>query len=489
MAADTELAFTPAYQLRKLIGEKRLSPVELTEACIRRIESLNPRLNAFLTIAADHALADAREAEHAVVRGDPLGPLHGIPISLKDLEPAKGIRCTRGSLVFRDWIADRDEIAVERLKKAGAIVVGKTNTPEFGRLGTTENRLGDDCRNPWNPAATSGGSSGGAAASVAAGMVPIAQGSDGGGSIRIPSSFCGVFGIKATQGRVPRRSQGVASWHPVNFSCVGPMTRNVRDAAIMLRVLAGPADDAENTTLRDVPPDYESIVFGDARASEDGPGTSMKGVRVAWCPEFGGAAVDPEIRQQVESSVQAFERMGATVEPVGVDLEIDWLWQTYYTITAVKTAFAFGALFEQRGDLLTDYVKGDVAWGRRTAIDRYHRALCELEQYRGSIAELFQRFDLLMSPTTAVAAFPCRKNPGLIGGKHVAARWGFYPFTFPFNMAGNPAANVPCGFTREGLPVGLQIVGRKGDEVSVLRASAAFETERPWAGRKPELSP
>lgn len=489
MSDGSELAFIPAHELRRLIGEKRLSPVELTEACIRRIESLNPRLNAFLTIAADHALADAREAEAAVVRGDPLGPLHGIPVSLKDLEPAKGIRCTRGSLVFRDWIADRDEIAVERLKRAGAIVVGKTNTPEFGRLGTTENRLGDDCRNPWDARATTGGSSGGAAASVAAGMVPIAQGSDGGGSIRIPSSFCGTFGIKATQGRVPRRSQGVASWHPVNFSCIGPMTRNVRDAAIVLRVLAGPADDAEHTTMRDAPPDYESAVFGDEGASGDRPAGSMKGVRIAWCPDFGGAVVDPEIRQQVESSVRAFERLGATVEPAAVDLKIDWLWQTYYTITAVKTAYAFGTLMEEKGELLTDYVKGDIAWGRRTAIDRYHRALCELEQYRNSIAELFQGFDLLMMPTTAVAAFTCRKNPGLIDGKHVAARWGFYPFTFPFNMAGNPAANVPCGFTSKGMPVGLQIVGRRGDEVSVLRASAAFEAERPWAGRKPELEP
>jgi Asp-tRNA(Asn)/Glu-tRNA(Gln) amidotransferase A subunit family amidase len=481
MGGDTDLTFRPAHELRGLIAGRQVSPVELVEASLRQIEAVNPRLNAFLTVAADQALAAAREAEAAVVRGDTLGPLHGVPVSIKDLEPAKGIRCTRGSLVFRDTIADRDEIAVGRLKRAGAIVVGKTNTPEFGRLGTTENRLGDDCRNPWDPALTTGGSSGGAAASVAGGMVPIAQGSDGGGSVRIPSSFCGIFGIKATQGRVPRRAQGLASWHPVNFSCIGPMTRSVRDAAVMLNVMAGPAGDAEHTTLPGAPPDFESALKFEG-------GNPLEGMRIALSPDFCGAGVGPEIRKQVEDAAAEMERLGAIVEPSEVDLAIDEVWQTYYTITAVKTAHAFGPMMDRSGDLLTDYVKADITAGRRTTTDRYHRALCELERVRACVGALFERYDLLVTPTTAVAAFPCRKNPGVIGGRHVNPRWGFYPFTFPFNMAGNPAANVPCGFTGDGKPVGLQLVGRRGDELSVLRASSALEAARPWADRRPGLA-
>jgi len=211
MTEERDLAFTPAYRLRELIAERKLSPVELTDLYLRRVEALNPRVNAFLTVTADEARAAARAAEDAVVRGEDLGPLHGIPTSIKDLVPTKGIRTTRGSLIYKDWVPYQDDLVVERMKGAGAIILGKTNTPEFGQSGTTENRLGDDCRNPWDPERTSGGSSGGAAASVAAGMNPIAQGSDGGGSIRIPSSFCGIYGIKGTQGRVPRRSGGLAS--------------------------------------------------------------------------------------------------------------------------------------------------------------------------------------------------------------------------------------------------------------------------------------
>ena len=481
MAGDADLTFKPAHELRALIAEKKLSPVDLVEGSLRRIEALNPRLNAFLTVAADQALAEGRAAEAAVLRGDALGPLHGIPISIKDLEPVKGIRWTRGSLVFKDTIADRDEIAVDRLRRAGAIVVGKTNTPEFGRLGTTENRLGDDCRNPWDPELTTGGSSGGAAASIAAGMVPIAQGGDAGGSVRIPSSFCGIFGIKATQGRVPHRSQGLASWHPVNFSCIGPMTRTVRYAAIMLNVIAGPADDAEHMTIPDLPPDFESALAA-------GPTKPLQEMRIALSPDFCGASVDPEVRGRIEDAAAEMGSLGAIVESAKFDLAIDDLWETFYTISAVRAAHAFGPLMDRSGELLTDYVKANVIAGRRTTADRYHMALCELERVRAEIAGLFDRFDLLVTPTTAVAAFPCRKNPGVVGQRHVNPRWGFYPFTFPLNMAGNPAASVPCGFTADGRPVGVQLVGRRNDELAVLRASAALEVARPWAGRTPGLA-
>lgn len=478
--SDAGLTFRPAFELRELIAARRVSPVELTEACLRRIEALNPHLNAFLTVAGTRAADEARQAEQSVMRGDNQVRLLGIPISIKDLEPVAGMPCTRGSLVFRDYVPDYDEIAVARLRAAGAIVVGKTNTPEFGRLGTTENRLGEDCRNPWNPDTTTGGSSGGAAASVAAGMVPIAQGSDGGGSIRIPSSFCGLVGIKATQGRIPRRGQGLLSWHPINFSSVGPMTRTVRDAALLLDLTAGPAPDAEPGTLPVAPSSYEAVVI-EASANPD----VLKGLRVAWTPDFGTAAVDPEVAAAVQASVEVLGRLGAQVVDAPIEINVDWLWQAYFTITAVKTSQSFGKLLDQKREQLTDYVIGDISLGRRVTADRYHRALCEIEQHRAAVEALFEHCDILATPTTSVTAFPHRKNPGVIGGKHVDRRWGFYPFTFPFNVSGHPAANVPCGFSKTGMPMGMQLVGRRGDEVTILKAAAAFEAVMPWSGYRP----
>ena len=254
---DRDLAFTPGYRQREMIASREISPVELTELYLRRIEELNPRLNAFLTVASEQAMEAARQAEQAVARGDDLGPLHGVAVSIKDLASTKGIRTTRGSLVYQDQVPDEDDIFVERLRQAGAIILGKTNTPEFGEGGgVTENRLGPNCNNPWNPQMTSGASSGGAGASVAAGLNPIAHGSDGAGSIRIPSAFCGIYGIMATQGRVPRRETGLMSWNPVDFSRDGPMTRTVRDAALFLNAVSGPHPRSKHGAMQEAPPGF-----------------------------------------------------------------------------------------------------------------------------------------------------------------------------------------------------------------------------------------
>src|SRR5712692_5145524 len=235
---NDESAFTPATELRRLIAAKAISPVELVELYLRRIERLDSRLHSYLTVVRDQALAAATAAEAAVMQGEELGALHGIPISIKDLELTQGIRSTSGSLAFRDRVPEQDSLVVERVRRAGAIILGKTNTPEFGLSATTRNRLGDDCRNPWDPDGTSGGSSGGAAAALAAGLCALATGTDGGGSIRIPASFCGVYGLKPTQGRVPRYPAAVP---PVanQLSQPGPIARTVADVALLLRVLAG----------------------------------------------------------------------------------------------------------------------------------------------------------------------------------------------------------------------------------------------------------
>lgn len=474
---DRELAFTPAYELAKLITQKKLSPVELTEACLRRIEALNPRLNAFLTVTADEAMEAARQAEEAVMRGESLGPLHGIPTSIKDLEPTKGIRTTKGSLAYKDWVPDQDELVVERIRSAGAIILGKTNTPEFGLSGITENRLGDDCRNPWNPERVSGGSSGGAAAAVASGMHPIAQGSDGGGSIRIPCAFCGIYGIKGTQGRVPRRRTDITNWHPVNFSQIGPMTRTVRDAAVFLQVMSGPHPEAEHGTIQEPPPDFTATL-----------GEGVKDLRMAWIPDLGSAPVDPEVKEKAERAAKAFQELGASIEPELFKFDIVDLRRTYMTLASTKAFLNYGQLLDDRADLLMPYVLESLEKGRNLTGPEYAMALAELEQYRAYLEDSFTKYDLLLTPTLAVPAFPCGQRPKVINGREVEERWGFTPFTYLFNMTRNPAATVPCGFSAEGLPIGLHLVGRRGDELSVLRASAAFEEARPWADKFPSIS-
>lgn len=477
MSEKQELAWTPAHRLRRMVAEKAVSPVELTELALGRIERLNPKLNAFLTVIPEQALETAREAERAVMRGDELGPLHGVPISIKDLEGVAGVRQTNGCLVDSDNVSERDSLATERIKAAGAVIVGKTNTSEFGHIGTNENRLGDACRNPWNTECTSGASSGGAGASVAAGITPIAQGSDGGGSIRIPSGFCGIYGLKASQGRVPRRVTGSANWHPINFSCVGPMTRDVRDAAILLEVLAGPTPDAESGTIATDPPNFE-----------DALGRGVKGLRVGWSADIGGVPVDPEVVKIVHAAAEEFESLGADVEDA--EFRIDDPQEVFDTFQAIYRSRAYatnGHLLREHRDELTDYFIEGLERGRALTSEQLFNAQSRLNRYRAYVADFFTRFDLLLTPTLAVPAFPIDAHPETVGGSPVAHRlWGFTPFTYPFNMSGNPAASAPAGFSDSGMPVGLHIVGGVGDEETVLAASAAFEEARPWASRRPQ---
>ena len=472
--SDSDLTFSPAWRLRQLIGEKRVSPVELTELFLRRIEELNPTLNAYLTVAADPALESARNAEAAVQRGDSLGPLHGVPISIKDLAVTKGIRTTRGSLLFQDFIPDEDEVLVQRIRRAGAVILGKTNTPEFGHLGTSENLLGDACRNPWDIACTSGGSSGGAAAGLAAGMHPLAQGSDGGGSIRIPASMCGVYGIKPTQGRVSRPYQGPGGWGM--FSQNGPITHTVRDAAVLLQVLAGP-DPSDPTCLQEIPPDFT--------ASLD---AGVKGLRIGWSPDLGSVAVDPEVRRVTQEAAQVFGEYGATVEEADFTWDHEHIQEIFKTIFFSDYAAAFGEAPAARFEQMTPTFQSIIEQARQWPVSRLALALRELEWHRDKVAELFRSFDLLLTPTLATTAFPVEQRPEVIDGRVVDPFWGFNPFNFPFNMSGNTAASVPCGFSKKGLPIGLHIVGRKGVEATVLAASAVFEAARPWVERRPPVS-
>lgn len=468
---DTSFSFLPATELARLIRTKKVSPVEVVDAKLRRIEQLNPKLNAYLTVAEAEARAAAKAAEAMVMKGEELPPLHGVPVSIKDLMFTKGIRTTGGSLVYKDMVPDEDAAVVQRLKKAGAIILGKTNTSEFGQSATTENRLGDHCRNPWNLERTSGGSSGGAAAAVAAGIEPFTIGSDGGGSIRIPAGFCGVYGLKATFGRVP--AHGCFGGMPL-FSHLGPISRTVGDAALMLSIIAG-FDRRDAASLREDPPDFLAALDGE-----------IKGLRVAWSLDLGYAAVDPQVVSAFLACLPVFESLGCLVEERTPNTEEPF--SIFGPIALADAYAAFGHLLDKHADDLMPYVKSTLERGREVTGYEYSQALRRLESFRLGMAELFQEFDLLLTPTTAVPAFPVGQRPREVAGQKVSTLWGPFPFTVAFNLTRQPAATVPCGFSADGLPLGLQIVGRYGEEVTVLRASAAFERARPWADRVPPLS-
>lgn len=473
-AADTDLAFAPAMTLRDMIVKKQASPVELTRLYLDRIERLNPTLNAYLTVDAEGALDAARAAEKAVTDGGELGPLHGVPISIKDLQITKGLRTTGGSAIFKDRVPKEDSIAVERIRNAGAVILGKTNTPEFGLLGVTVNKLGEPCRNPWNPDRTTGGSSGGAGAATAAGLCALAEGSDGGGSIRIPSSFCGIFGIKPTQGRVPKYSGASIPPAANHFSQAGPMTRTVRDAAVLFEVMAG-YDVRDPSSIRDSIPDLVGAID-----------RSAKGLRIGWSPDYGYAPVDSEVVAVCRAALDGLSESGGAV--TDSNLALDDPFGAFRPLFAAMAFTAYGSLLD--GDL-TDYGRDMIEHGATVSGAEYVLALGHMDRIRASFEEQLDRFDLVASPTLAVPAFKAGgplDTVTEIDGKAVDPWWGYFPFTFPINMAGLPAVSIPAGFSTDGLPIGLQLVGRRGAEEILVTAAAALERTRPWAEHRPQVS-
>ena len=439
---------------------------------LRRIERLNPKLNAYLTVTGDEALAAAKAADEKIGQGPENGPLLGIPISLKDLEATKGIRSTMGSQAYQDTIPEMDSVVAERVKASGAVLLGKTNTPEFGLQGTTENRLGDPCRNPWNTERTAGGSSGGAGAAVAAGMCPFATGTDGGGSIRNPSSFNGIFGIKPTLGRVPRAG-GLGRPAPNLTSQSGPMARNVRDAAILLKVLAG-HDSRDPGSMRDSVPDFLA-----------GLDNGVRGLRLAWSTGMGYATIDPEVASITSEAARVFEELGCTVEDPAFVLDDPV--PAFLTIFYTGNYTSYGHLMDECPDKLTDNARFCFEHGSQATAADYARAIRSVDEMKARIDDLMDTYDLLLTPTMAVPPFPIGQPPDRIDGKDVPPRSSYSPMTRPFNLSGQPAASIPCGFSSEGLPIGLHIIGKRGDEATVLRASAAFEQARPWEHHRPNI--
>ena len=470
MASD-DLCWLPALELASLIRAKKVSPVEVTEAVLARIERLNPALNAFCTVTTEEARDAAQAAEVSVMTGEELGPLHGVPVSAKDLVFTRRILTTGGSRLFAEHVPEEDAVCVERLKGAGAVLIGKTSTPEFGHKGVTDSPLLGVTRNPWNPSLTPGGSSGGAGAAVAAGLGPLAVGTDAGGSIRIPASFCGIYGLKPSFGRVPQ-APGFPGWE--TLSVTGPMTRTVRDAAAMLDVMAGP-DDRDRLSL----PHDAGAPFLEACDA------GLAGLSVGWTADLAHARVDPEVAEMCAVAAEIFEGLGCHVEVVtpGWDDPAE----IFRTLAPAEIYGAWAARLVDSEDQLDRSLVALLRHGQSITAEQYLAAARRRHEFWTDVQRFLARFDLLLMPTVAVPPFEVGR-PGLneIDGQPVPPL-GWMPFTFPFNLTGQPAATVPVGMTSSGLPVGLQIVGRRFADRTVLAASAAFEAAQPWAERRPAI--
>ncbi len=481
MSQDSGVHDLTATGLARQIRDGDRSPVEVVDATLSRIEARNDRTNAFVTVTDERAREAAREAERAIAAGEPLGPLHGVPVAVKDLDDVAGVRTTNGSLLFEDFVAEENSVFVDRLLEAGAIVVGKTNTPEFGLGCWTHNRVAGNTATPFDLDRISGGSSGGAGAALADRLVPIAQGSDTGGSIRTPASCCGVVGVKPTYGRVaaPRRPDAYISHTP--FSHLGPMARTVDDAALMLEVMAGPHPKDPFSA-----PDDGT----DFRAATDRPVDDMK---IAYSPDLGAFPVEDDVREVVGDAVGAFADAGATVEEVDgpVDLSHDEIMDTYYTFATVLWESLFDTLEEDgldpRGedrDRLVDSTVETILESESVSTWEYAAANRKRTQVYDSLRETLAEYDLLVTPTLGVIPFEHGDLPETVAGQSVDRRRGWL-LTQPFNFSGHPVASVPAGFA-DGLPVGMQVVGSRFAEEDVLAGSAAVERQRPWHDAYPE---
>jgi aspartyl-tRNA(Asn)/glutamyl-tRNA(Gln) amidotransferase subunit A len=461
-------AYLSASELVEGYRAGNFSPVEVARATLERIDRHNPKLNAYTVTTPERALEQAAAAERAYADGS-AAPLAGVPVSIKDLTPTRGIRTARGSLIDPDWVPDFDAPIVERLYAAGAVMLGKTNTPELGWKGDSGNRVFGPSFNPWRLDRTPGGSSGGAAAAVAVGLGPLAQGSDGAGSIRIPAAFCGIFGHKPSFGLVPQYPPSAVG----DLSHLGPMTRTVRDAALMLNAIAG-ADPRDR------------LSWSSGLDYTQGLDAGMQGLRIAWSPTLGYASVDPDVLEHTERAAMAVRELGAKVIPADPGLPdpaplLDVMW-------SAAMAGHFAGRLDEVGVLLDQGLLAVVERARAITGTELAHTLQQRNGYYAGMRQFMQDFDLLLTPTMPSTAFTAGLDEPDGWQRSTLAPLDWTPFTFPFNLTGQPAATVPCGFDRDGLPIGLQIVGRWRDDRTVLRAAAAFEAARPWAGVTPPLN-
>lgn len=468
---DDDLCFTPATELARLYRARALSPRTVMAAVLARIAAHDGAINAFVTRLDDQAMAEAEAAERRFAAGTPLGALDGIPVTVKDLTLTRGIPTQYGSPTRRGFVPDVDAPIVTRLRAAGAIIIGKTTTPEFGWIGTGRSPLTGLTHTPWRIGRTAGGSSAGAGAAAAAGFGPLHQGSDAAGSVRLPAHFCGVFGLKPSFGRIPI--------HPVSntdySSHLGPLTRTVADAALMLKVMAGP-HPWDHTSLEAPPADYP--------AGLDRP---PRHPRIAYSPDFGHARVDPEVAALARAGAERLaDALGAELHdvtppwgPAGPEL-IRFFWPAHWAVHAPKLADWRAAMDPGLVACIDD--------GARIGMADYQLMRERKYAYIRDISIFLEDWDFLLSPAASVAAFPSERLVPEGWPEHPWDWLGWAEFSYPFDLSGHPAASVPAGFTADGLPVGLQIVGQRFDDLGVLQMSRTFERAAPWAEKRPPIS-
>ncbi len=464
-----ELCYLSAVDLAARIRAGQVSARDVLAAHLARIERVNPTVNAIVTLVAERAMADAARADEAQARKASLGALHGLPVAHKDLVDTAGIRTTRGSPFYRDHVPTRDALIVSRIRAAGAITLGKTNTPEFGAGSQTFNTVFGATRNPYDLSKTCGGSSGGAAVALACGMVPIADGSDAGGSLRNPAAFCNVVGIRPSPGRVPSDS---GSWSPL--SVLGPMARSVGDLAFFLSAIAGPD-----------PRSPLSIAEDGARFR--GPlERSFKGTRVAWWRGLGGIPFEPEIRRVVNDNRRVFEQLGCAVEEAEPDFTgVD---EAFKALRFTGNYPQYAPLVREHPEWVKDTIKFEVAQAERFTGAQIGRALARQAQAHEQSRLFFEEYDYLVLPVTQVAPFDVTTPyPTEIAGTRMGDYLDWMRSCWYISFMSNPAISVPAGFTNTGLPVGIQIVGRHRDEWSVLQIAHAFEQVTKHGLRRPSV--
>ena len=465
---DADIGFLSATELTARYRDRSLSPVEAVGAVLRHIARQEPALNAIVTLTADTAMAGARAAEAAYIAGT-ARKLEGVPVTIKDLQQTKGVLTQMGSHLFAGHVPDVDTPCVSRLHDAGCIMLGKTTAPEFGWKGVSQSPLTGITHNPWGHGLSAGGSSSGAAAGAAAGYGPLHQGGDGAGSIRIPAHMCGVFGVKPTHGRVPcwPMSNNDAATH------LGPITRTVADSALMLEAMAGP-HPWDYLSLEAPPQDYASHLQ-----------TDLRGKRFAYSADLGHARVDPDVAALVEQAALAFTGMGAVVEAVtppwgklGPEL-FDFFWPTVFSARL--------RLLPEWEDRLDPAFVAMIKTAKDVKVSDFMAMRERRFAYCQQIHMFFTEYDFLLTPAASTVAFPADRLQPAHWPQHEWDGLAWAQFSYPFNWSGNPAVSIPCGFTAAGLPVGLQIVAPRFDDLGALQASFAFEQARPWATRRPPL--
>lgn len=472
----TELWQLPASALRDKIAAKEVSPVELIKTVLARTEKLQPVLNCFITIAGEQAMAAARQAEDAVMRGDKLGLLHGIPFAAKDLVNTAGVRTTFGSLHHDDNVPKEDAVSAARVKAAGAVLFGKTTTPEFGHKALTDAPLFGRTRNAWSAKHTSGGSSGGAAVAVAAGIGPIGIATDGGGSTRIPAAANGVVGLKQSNGVIPHSQVADAFG---NYTYVTPMTRTVMDTALMLQAMAGP-HPSDPWSIGVQPQDYIAA----ARADGD-----LKGKRILFAATLGNKFVAKDVRASFDTALGRLRELGA--ELVELDQAMPDMEPIWKVINHTTWRARFDELIRREDNKVSPSLVRQVAQAADWSGADYQRAMFRRTELFRMVQRWFEGADYLVTPTLSRTALPIDQDlfePIEIDGIEVGElRRNWFPYTMPFNITGHPAITVCSGHDSLGLPIGLQIVGRFRDEASVLRAAALYEASETWRDRWPDL--